>query len=235
MKAVILAGGKGSRLEGLAENVHKSMIPINGKPILEYQIDALTRKGVKDICICVGHQKESILDKIPVNFKGANITFIDDYKKVDTLFGLYLTIDYFKGHETLVVNGDLIFDENLIDLFVKDKEKPMVFYDSGNFSEKEPGLLIKDGKCQKVVPREMTKNSNGIISGIWVFNKETSYALADSLIHDVEKEKKQNIWFVYSVNPLFEKYHFYPVDIKGLKWAEIDDKEDLERAIKMFS
>ena len=57
---VILCGGLGTRLGSLSKNTPKSMIEIEGKPFLEYQIESLKKNSFKDIILCVGHLSEKI-------------------------------------------------------------------------------------------------------------------------------------------------------------------------------
>ena len=54
MKAVIMAGGKGTRIREVACDVPKPMIRINGKPVLEYQLENLKECGIWDIILVVG-------------------------------------------------------------------------------------------------------------------------------------------------------------------------------------
>lgn len=60
MQAVILAGGLATRLRPLTEALPKSMIPVCGKPFLEYQIELLHKSGACDIVLCVGYLSETI-------------------------------------------------------------------------------------------------------------------------------------------------------------------------------
>ncbi len=60
VQVVILAGGLATRLEHLTRNRPKSMVEIQGKPFLEYQLDQLSRGGVKDIVLCTGHMGDQI-------------------------------------------------------------------------------------------------------------------------------------------------------------------------------
>jgi len=60
--AIILAGGKGERLRPLTNDRPKSMVPLAGKPILEYQVDWLREGGVTDIVVACGHLHEAIED-----------------------------------------------------------------------------------------------------------------------------------------------------------------------------
>jgi N-acetyl-alpha-D-muramate 1-phosphate uridylyltransferase len=59
---VILAGGLGTRLRPLTSEVPKALIPIGGKPFLHHQIELLTRQGIRDIVLCVGHLAERVQD-----------------------------------------------------------------------------------------------------------------------------------------------------------------------------
>ncbi len=62
MQMVILAGGLGTRLRPLTERVPKCMVPVNGRPFLEYQLEMLSRRGVRDIVLCVGYLGEAVLE-----------------------------------------------------------------------------------------------------------------------------------------------------------------------------
>lgn len=62
MQMVILAGGLGMRLRLLTERVPKCLIPVNGRPFLEYQLEMLGQRGVRDIVLCVGYLGEAVLD-----------------------------------------------------------------------------------------------------------------------------------------------------------------------------
>jgi NDP-sugar pyrophosphorylase family protein len=76
---VILCGGLATRLGDIAKDTPKSMVKIEGKPFLEYQIDFLRRNSIKDIILCVGHLSETIENyfKDGKDF-GVNITYSHD-------------------------------------------------------------------------------------------------------------------------------------------------------------
>ncbi|GHV65307.1 histidinol phosphate phosphatase [Bacteroidia bacterium] len=60
MKVVIIAGGKGTRIRSVAEEIPKAMIPVNGKPILEYQVELAKRYGFTDFLFLTGYLGEKI-------------------------------------------------------------------------------------------------------------------------------------------------------------------------------
>ena len=109
MRAVIMAGGKGTRLQGISDEIPKPMIPILGKPILEYQIDNLCKNGIKSITIIVGYLKESIIDYFGNGEAfGVSIDYIEEKEPLGTAGALY----YLKKEtdDFLLIFGDLIFD-----------------------------------------------------------------------------------------------------------------------------
>ncbi len=77
MKAIILAGGYGTRLRPLTNNLPKPMVPIIDKPILEYIVEHLIGHGIKDIIITLGYKPESIVSHFGDGEKwGANIEYV---------------------------------------------------------------------------------------------------------------------------------------------------------------
>jgi NDP-sugar pyrophosphorylase family protein len=82
MQIVILCGGLATRLGDLAKGIPKSMIQINGKPFLEYQIENLKKHRIKDIVLCVGHLFEQIKNYFDDGKKfGVNIKYSYDREK----------------------------------------------------------------------------------------------------------------------------------------------------------
>jgi NDP-sugar pyrophosphorylase family protein len=61
MQAVILAGGLGTRLKPLTEQIPKTMTPVNGKPFLLHLLELLIYHGINDIVLCTGYLSEQIL------------------------------------------------------------------------------------------------------------------------------------------------------------------------------
>ena len=81
MKAVILCAGYGKRLRPYTNTYQKTMIPIHGKPLLEYIINGIKDVGIKDFIIVVGYFKDQIIDyfKNGANW-GINIEYIEQKK-----------------------------------------------------------------------------------------------------------------------------------------------------------
>ena len=70
MQAVILAAGKGTRLKAKTDALPKAMIEIEGKPLLEYSLDALIEYGLSDVIMVVGFRHESITRRFGNQYRG---------------------------------------------------------------------------------------------------------------------------------------------------------------------
>ena len=73
MKVVIMAGGKGTRISSVASDIPKPMIKIEGKPVLEHEIECLRDQGFKDVILTVSHlgDIECYFEKEPLGNAGA--------------------------------------------------------------------------------------------------------------------------------------------------------------------
>lgn len=111
--AVILCGGKGTRLHPLTHDVPKPMLPIKGKPVLEYQIEYLKSQGISTIILAVSHLKEQIMDYFKNGSEyGVNIIYVIDSDSGTG--GSLRLLKYLNLNEPiLVMNGDTLFHVNL--------------------------------------------------------------------------------------------------------------------------
>lgn len=113
MKVVIMAGGKGTRIAQVNATVPKPMIPIEGKPILEYQIETLKKQGYTDIILIVGHMGNVIQKYFGDGSAfGVQISYIVEEQPLGTAGALYFFKDEIQN-DFLLLNGDIIFDVDI--------------------------------------------------------------------------------------------------------------------------
>ena len=153
-----MAGGKGTRISSVASDIPKPMIKINGKPVLEHEIECLSRQGFKDIIITVGHLGQIIIDHFGNGEKfGVHIEYYVENKPLGNAGALFQLKDKLT-EDFLLLNADSIFDVDfnrftefhhqnggLATLFVHPNSHP---YDSG--------LLIvdEDNSVQRWLAKE---------------------------------------------------------------------------------
>lgn len=110
MKAVIMAGGKGTRISQIASDIPKPMIPICGKPVLEREIECLRDQGYSDLIITVGHLASVIQDYFGDGTKfGVNIRYFVEEKPLGNAGALY-EINNILTDDFLLLNADSLFD-----------------------------------------------------------------------------------------------------------------------------
>ena len=113
VKAVILAGGLGTRLRPLTLKTPKPMLPLGKKPILEHLIEWSKKNGVKSIVLCVSYRKEKIQDYFKDGKKfGVNIEYAVSNKPLATA-GQLKTAEKFIDDTFVCLYGDSIFDFSL--------------------------------------------------------------------------------------------------------------------------
>jgi len=109
MKAVIMAGGKGTRIASVRSDIPKPMIPVLGKPILEWQIECLKKNGITDILIGIGHLGHFIRDYFGDGRKfGVDISYYEEKEPLGTAGFLFKAEGLDK--DFLLLCGDTIFD-----------------------------------------------------------------------------------------------------------------------------
>ena len=119
MEAIILAGGRGTRLGKLTDDIPKPMLPINGRLFLEYLMDYWIAKGVTRFILALGYKYETVINHFDGHYKGAKITYSIEHKPLGPAPAITLAMQWLGPTGTFVVcNGDtlLLKDDNYIDI-----------------------------------------------------------------------------------------------------------------------
>ena len=123
MKAVILAGGLGTRLLPLTKKIPKPMLPLGKKPILEHLIDWNKKNEIKSIVLCVSHLRKTIEDYFEDGKSfGVNIEYAISNKPLATA-GQLKTAEEFIDDTFVCMYGDSIFDFSLKNMVRQHKMK----------------------------------------------------------------------------------------------------------------
>ena len=129
--AIILCGGKGTRLGQLGKKFPKTLIKVQGKPILWYILNSLKKNKFNHFILPVGYkgkQVEEFVDQIKL--KNCKIELVNTGVNTTISQRIYKVKKFIKSENFLILNGDAIFDTNL-DKFFKNhqiKKKRFKFY-----------------------------------------------------------------------------------------------------------
>ena len=113
LEAIILAGGRGTRLAKVVSEVPKPMAPIGDKPFLFYQMSYLASRGVNRFVLSVGYKSEVITDYFGDKFNGIPIVYVFEESPLGTGGGVRLALVACLSENPLVVNGDTFFEFNV--------------------------------------------------------------------------------------------------------------------------
>jgi D-glycero-alpha-D-manno-heptose 1-phosphate guanylyltransferase len=112
-EAIILAGGKGTRLSNVVSEVPKVMAPVNGRPFLEYLLDYLTIFIIEHVVLSVGYKKEVIMDHFGSQYRDIKIDYAIEEEPLGTGGGIQKAFEQITGNRAFVFNGDTMFKVDL--------------------------------------------------------------------------------------------------------------------------
>ena len=115
MQAVILAAGQGTRLRPLTNYCPKCLVEVQGKPILQYQLEALCDIGVREYIIVVGYRAAQVRDSFGTRFRDLSITYVENdiFDRTNNIYSLWLARREIT-EDLLLLEGDLIFEPELL-------------------------------------------------------------------------------------------------------------------------
>ena len=118
MKAIILAAGRGQRMRHLTDDTPKVLLPVNGKPLIQYHIEALKLAGIHEIVINLAYHGEQIQQRLG---GGENFGVRIDYSPeppgaLETAGGIYRALPLLGKEPFIVVNGDVWTSYSFISL-----------------------------------------------------------------------------------------------------------------------
>tara|TARA_Y100001935_G_C17279878_1_gene496851 strand:- start:606 stop:1304 length:699 start_codon:yes stop_codon:yes gene_type:complete len=225
-RAVILAGGKGTRLKPYTISIPKPIVPINDKPILEIIIEKLVSDGFDHITISTNHLADIIKAFFGDGSKwGIVIDYTLEEEPLSTMGPLRL-IDNLPD-DFLIMNGDVLTDLNFADFFYYHTQSKNLFTISSSLRQQKSdyGVLEVDDQSLLVNFNEKPIAKYSVSMGIYMANKKiidfipekSSFGFDDLMITLLEKKQKVFV----------KPYTGY--------WLDIGRPKDYEKAIKKFN
>ena len=195
--AVIMAGGKGSRLRSITnDEIPKPMVPVNGKPLLEYQVDKLKAYGIKKIVMIVGHLGEKIED----HFKdgkdfGVDIDYIFEKEPLGTAGAFYYLKDKIDTKDFLLIFGDVFFDLDFDRMeafhFKNSALTTLLAHPNGHPYDSDLIQMDDNGKVVGFDSKHNVRDywyDNMVNAGIYIINKRLLDLVKKPIKTDFEKD-----------------------------------------------
>lgn len=179
MQAVIMAGGKGTRLAALTrDEIPKPMVTVAGKPLLLWQIERLKENNIRDIILVIGHLGEKIKEYFgDGKIFGVEIRYLEEKEPLGTAGSLFYLKDMLTDCAFLMMSGDLYFDVDLERMirYHNEKKSMATLFVHPNGHPADSDLLVLD-ENNRVVKFDSKHNKraywydNCVNAGIFVFD-----------------------------------------------------------------
>lgn len=243
MQAIILAAGFGKRLQPLTDSSPKSLVEVNGKPLIINALDILAQCGIERTVIVVGHLREKIIERIGYSHKGMDISYVEntDYNKTNNVYSFYLTKDYIND-DALLLECDLFYRKELVEKLINcggecdimvspydpdTMDGTVVFADS---DDKAKSLVVKKNQGEDFDYSQALKTVN-----LYKFSKDFLKNKFYPAIETYVKTQNLDNYYEFVLGSLV----YFGNDIRVLRvdeseWAEIDSMSDLKAAEEKF-
>ena len=226
-EAIILAGGLGTRLRRVLNNIPKPMAEVNGKPFLEYLLNYLKDQGINRVILSVGYKWETIRDYFKENWEGIELLYSVEETPLGTGGAIKKSLKLTQEKDIFVLNGDTFFNISLKKLYNLHSIKHSHITIALKFMEDAGryGTVDIDKDNRIIGFREKIEGQKGFINGgIYIINTDFIASLDFPEAFSFEKDLLEK---------LYPKYKFYGLPFNEY-FIDIGIPQDYEKAKRDF-
>jgi L-glutamine-phosphate cytidylyltransferase len=229
MRGIILAAGKGSRLNGTIGDKPKCLLRVGDKTLVERQIESLRWVGIDDIVVVVGCQAERVRRTC-----GHDLTYIENtrFAQTNSLYSLWLArpllVDGF-----VVMNCDVLFHPQLLEDLVtaRDEDALLIAYTEGLLGDEEMKIKVRRGRVVEIAKTLAPDEADGENLGIVKFGAAGA-RLVTRLLDERVSAGSLRDWAPKAFGEFARLRPLNVIGTRGYPWIEIDFPEDYERAVR---
>ena len=227
MKAIILAAGKGSRLDQSGETV-KCLLKFGSSTLIELQCKYLRECGISDISVVVGFEAERVR-----RTGGPSIQYIENpiFEKTNSLYSLWLARECFSDG-FVVINSDVLFHPQLLwDLLTARREDALLvsYREETEYGDEEMKVKVRAGRVLDISKDMDPAEADGENVGIVKFGASGAKVLQEQMAPLVESGVLRS-WAPRAFLEFAKRRALHVVGTRGFPWTEIDFPQDYRRA-----
>jgi len=233
VKAVILAAGQGTRIRAVHGERPKCLIEVDDTTIVDHQHEALSTVGIRDVAIVVGYEKEQIINHVTSRKPSSvqRIHFIENpaFAITNNVYSLWLALEWVRGDSFIVLNADVIFDGDVLDIALV-PNAPISMIVDPLWRDETMKVIIYGDRIVQMSKKISREQFSGTYIGITIFSKVIQARFFDKM-RMVISAGRVNEFFNVAVQELVDEgVHVGYTSTDGMAWAEIDDPMDLSFA-----
>ena len=228
--AIILAGGLGTRLQGVVDDVPKSMAPVNGIPFLEYQLTYLSDWGIKNAILAVGYRKDMIINHFGNHYKDLKIIYAVEDEPLGTGGAVKKAMEYVVARNVLILNGDtyfkVSFDKLLMIYQIKKSKVMVVLKEVPDVSRYGTVKIDYNGKVTGFAGKGNNKGKGFVNGGVYYINKAFFESFDFPEKFSFEKDFLETYYTAYDFHGMVCNQYFLDIGVpEDYKKAQDDFKE----------
>lgn len=233
MKALILAAGMGTRLAPLTNNLPKSLVTVNGKPILVKQIENLYENNIIDITVIAGYKADILKDRINVLFPQVKIIINENFANTNNMYSAFLGKDSIGNSDFLMMNSDVFYDSSVIKALLNTNASNAIVTDIGRYIEESMKVVQKDNRLVQISKQVSKMDALGSSIDVYKFSHKAGQAFFNKCSQYINDKKQVKLWSEIALNDILPQVLFEACPLVG-NWVEIDNSEDLSEAERIF-
>jgi len=229
---ILLAAGLGTRLGDITADIPKSIIPLQGRPLIWYAIHAMRRIGVNRIIVVGGFEFEKL--KRAALESDANVEIYEnpDYTK-GNIFTLKTALDHIESGGFLLTHVDHVFQNGILDTVKEQMEDEIMVFTDTDRNLTDDDMKVKTDEAGKFfveASKKLTDYNCGYVGLTYCSAQHLDHyksAVKEAIVQYGEKAVTEHAMQSIANNP---PPRIHVGDISGFKWLEIDFPEEYERA-----
>jgi len=232
MRGIILAAGRGSRLNGTAGDKPKCLVRAGGLTLLDRQIRALRRAGVDDIVVVVGCQADRVRQSC-----GRGVQYVENFRFAETnsLYSLW-TARALLYEGFVVLNCDVLFHPALLDEVLASHHDAALLIDyrsegQAPYGDEEMKVKVRNGLVADMSKTLPPGDADGENLGIVKFGPASAPSLV-AILDRIVAEGRHREWAPAAFREFAQQRPLHAIGTGGHPWIEIDFPDDYERAIR---
>lgn len=195
MKAIIMAGGEGTRLKPVSGDTPKPLVKLCGRPVMEHIVRLLKKHGITDICCTLKYRPEEIKSYFGSGEKfGVSMQYRVETQAMGTAGGVKNCADFYGDEDFLVISGDAICDFDLSE-FIAEHEKRRPAVSLALYPHPEPlryGLALcgRDGCVRSFIEKPDWSRvvTNLVNTGIYILSPRAMAEIPEGEVSDFAKD-----------------------------------------------